>query len=287
MASVETEIEVRCALRALQELPPPPAGTRRLLDVLRDESVDLRDVAEAVEEVPPVAARLVGLAGSAYFGSRSPVRSVEDAIVRVLGLKFTRSVALGIALSGLFDARGCSAFDMGRYWGSALGTAAVARALSGRGGVQDIDAEAAYLCGLLHNLGLLALVHVAASEVDGALRQADGAPPPALAVAMRERLGTDHWAAGAWVARRWQLPPAVAWVMEHYHDADYCGEDWQMVVLVGESARWWRWRGASGDTVPCLDRLGMDAAAVARLIERAEPALDAVGELTRMMSAGP
>ena len=80
--------------------------------------------------MPPLAARIVGLSGSAYFGSAASVRSVSDAIIRVLGLRLVKNLALGILLSGTFDAGRCKHFSTDLYWGSALLTAGLSRCLA-------------------------------------------------------------------------------------------------------------------------------------------------------------
>ena len=95
MASTVVEsTELRADVRALEEIPPLPQNTQRLLDVLGDDEVNLEDVARSIEEVPVLAARIVGLSRSAYFGAGT-ARSVADAIIRVLGLRLVRSLALG------------------------------------------------------------------------------------------------------------------------------------------------------------------------------------------------
>ena len=159
-------------LQRLHELPPLAPEAQALLAILADEDSDLEDVARAIERVPALAARIIGLACSAYFGGKQ-ARSVLDAIVRVLGLSLVRSLALGIVVGGHFDAHRCPAFSPEQYWSSALLTATLARSLAEAAVTEEpVMPDSAYLCGLVHNLGLLAMVHIAPGETACALERA-------------------------------------------------------------------------------------------------------------------
>lgn len=51
-----------------------------------------------VETDPALAAQVVSWAASPYYASPGKIRSVEDAIVRVLGFDLVINLALGLAL---------------------------------------------------------------------------------------------------------------------------------------------------------------------------------------------
>jgi HD-like signal output (HDOD) protein len=79
MRSREAELEpVTSRIARLTEIAPPPRAAQRLLDLLGREDLEIDHLSAEVERVPPIAARVVGIAGSAYFGSPAPVRSVKD-----------------------------------------------------------------------------------------------------------------------------------------------------------------------------------------------------------------
>ena len=61
--------EIRTKVRSLTDLPPVPAVAQRLLALLTDENVEVDDVARTIEMDPGLSARIIGLAGSAYFAS--------------------------------------------------------------------------------------------------------------------------------------------------------------------------------------------------------------------------
>ena len=223
----------RTRIRGLTALPPLPRQSLELLEILTDPDLNILRLVDLVEQTPALAARILGVAASPFFHSPIPVRSLSDAIIRVLGLNLVRDLALSSVLSQPFNLRPCHGFDPMRYWRHALMSAILAQALAPTVQVpQASDPSGAYLGGLLHSLGLLALVHVAPETMDRVFAQAEREPESALSDLERDALGLDHAAAGAEIARCWHLPEAMAVVMEHHRDPAYRETHWPLVVLV-------------------------------------------------------
>lgn len=240
-------------IRRLRELPPPSESAQRVLDALGDDEADIHVLSGLIEDCPPIAARIVGLARSAYFTRGSPVHSVSDAIIRVLGLTMTRNLVVGMAMSGRFQTLNCNGFSAEHYWTSALYTATLARMLAGHArGAGDLDPDLTYLCGLLHNLGVLALAHVAPDSMARVLAAAREAPERTLSEVASEVLGMSHGQTGGWLARRWHLPDAVRVSMENYQDSEYRGSFWRSSAVTGVAARWSR-QALAGIAEPVLD----------------------------------
>ncbi len=243
--------DARLRINRLQELPPLPVASQRLLAILSSEDTGLAEIATAVELDPALAARIIGVARSAFFGNTATIFSVKDAIIRVLGLDMVRSLGLSISLGDALSYERARGFDGRHYWTNALLTADMARYLASRVTLDDSPpAEPSYLCGLLHGLGLPALAHLFPAELTLAMDAAGSTPVWRRAEYERQWLGIDHHVAGGWLARRWHLPEEVALTMEHYHEADYRGPSWPTVLLVGACARWSEWRQTEGPDLP-------------------------------------
>lgn len=244
---------IRLDIRRLRELPPPSESAQRILDALGDDEADIHVLSGLIEGCPPIAARIVGLARSAYFTRGNPVQCVSDAIIRVLGLSMTRNLVVGMAVSARFETRRCQGFSGEQYWTSALLTATLARMLAGRArGAGDLDPDLTYLCGLLHNLGVLALAHVAPEAMAQVLAAASEAPERTLSEVATDVVGMSHGQTGAWLARRWQLPDAVRVTMERYQDVEYRDSYWRSAAVTGVGARWSR-QVLAGIAEPVLD----------------------------------
>jgi len=154
MHSDNTAKAAHSTIQSLQQLPPLSAVATRLLEEATREDADLHRLARLIEQDPGLAARIIGIANSAYFQRHNDVCTVADAIIRVLGLNLVRSLAIGIALSQPFDASRCPEFDVGRYWYQAMTTATLASRLAPHLRVEHSQLECLFLAGLLQTLGL-------------------------------------------------------------------------------------------------------------------------------------
>ncbi|MGB5637476.1 MAG: HDOD domain-containing protein [Sedimenticolaceae bacterium] len=226
-------------LIAVESIPPMPATAATLLTMAADPDVEIEALALVIERDPPLSARLLGLANSAFYAPRQPVMTVKEAIVRVLGLNMVRNLAFGMALAGAMSTAGCPRFDLTSYWVMALGTADLARGMALAATTDDApDPDVSYMVGLLHNLGELLLVHLRPREMDEALRRQGDDPGTSLVEHERAIIGLDHWVAGAFLARHWQLPPIVGASIERFDDVQEPGGGRQTIHLV-RAARLW------------------------------------------------
>lgn len=226
-------------LLTIESIPPLPATASTLLAMAADPDVDIEALALVIERDPPLSARLLGLANSAFYAPRQPVMTVKEAIVRVLGLNMVRNLAFGMALSGGFSTAACPRFDLTGYWLMALGTADIAQGMAKAAILPDApDPDVAHLVGLLHNLGELLLVHLRPHEMDEALRRLEDSPDTRLVEHERTIIGMDHWAAGAFLARHWHLPPIVGASIERFDDVADPRGGRQIIHLVRAARQW-------------------------------------------------
>ncbi len=218
-------------------LPPLPAIAGRLLDLVANDECDIGELSALIEQDPGLAARIIGIANSAYFGRPTGICSVADAIVRVLGLNLVRSIAIGIALSKPFDPSACPEFQLERYWYRAIQTANLCGRLAPRARLSEDLRRCLFLCGLLHNLGQLVLVHAFPDRMGRVFRDWAIAPERGLLALENEQLAMTEIEAGAILARRWQLPGPVTDVIEFRREPWLAGASAPLVELAAYCAR--------------------------------------------------
>ncbi len=208
----------------------PPAA-QQLLALMNDDDAPVARVTQIIEQDPALSARILGLANSAYYGRRDRIYKISDAITKVLGLRVVYAQAMSIVLAAPFQAGRCLGFQPQRYWFSATACAHLAQRLA-PACEPPVAADAAHLCGLLHNLGLLALVHTTPEDMARVFVRAEAEPETGTAAFAAELVGITHQQAGRLLAARWHLPEPVGTVLMHYGERDYRGEHWRLVVLI-------------------------------------------------------
>ncbi len=277
--------DVEQLVAKLKEVPPL-SEMQAMLQAVSDDDVDFKELARIIESSPQIAARIIKVANSAYYGTASAVNSVEDAIIRVLGLDVVRSLVIGLAASSTFRAEKCPGFDAQRYWGSALLTANLGRKIARIADcAQAPDPENVYMCGLLHNIGLIALAHVAPSQMAEVFAAAAQEPERPLHDIETRILRIDHRHAGALLTAQWGMPEQLQTVVEHYHIADYEGPKWATCRLVRNCSDWAR-QCLAGTAQPGMgpldDRLGVDIADLNAVIDAAHQEAKSILDLAGM-----
>lgn len=191
----------------LDAIPPLPYVAHEILMAVNNDDSSAEQVGQALEREPGLTARVVALANAAFFTRHRPVYSTGEAVIR-LGLDRVRVLATSVLLAQQFDPGRCPAFRAEAYWLRAVGTAFAAGRLAGVLPGR-LDADAAYLAGLLHNIGLLLLIHVYPEELHRLLHERDGATAESLAAELRPAVGVDQHEAGAMLLEAWGLPQAA------------------------------------------------------------------------------
>jgi len=212
-AAIETRSTTKELAKSIAALPPLPATAQEILTCFGDEFIDAHKVTAVVEGDPGICARLLGLANSAYYGLSEPVNLISEAISRVLGVETVRSLVLAMAIQQSFDRKDCPVFDTEQFWTQSLLAAECCKKIAATDTAADVEIrDLAYAAGLCHNLGLMALVHLAPKATNAVLiAHREQAMPNMLAKLFVDALETDHRNMTAVLARTWSLPaPMVA-----------------------------------------------------------------------------
>lgn len=193
----------------------------RLLALLYDPNVDADRIVACLRGEPVLAARVLKVANSPYYGQSGRVGSLERAI-QILGMKSIRGIAAAGALDRITPGSAGRAFDAQQFRRHSGAVACAAQALARRC-QPDLEGEA-FMAGLLHDIGVLLLVKadpqvMARFEPDP---QADEATAQA---AERAHFGLTHEAAGVIVAEHWAMPAWLKQVLGHHHAVSLARED--------------------------------------------------------------
>ena len=276
-------------LQGLLHLPPLPGIAARLIQEVARPDIEIRELAALIEQDPGLAARIVGIANSAYFARQRPVCSVQAAIAQVLGLNLVRGIAIGITLNGPFDLAACPDFDSERWWYQAFQTAGLCATLAPELDLDDTLKDCMFLAGLLHNLGQLVLVHAFPARMSDIFREHRENPALALDRLETDRLAMDEHEAGAYIAHVWHLPDCIAEVMRHWKHPANAREYRLMVATVHFCARLVEDFYENGDLLQDLeppgDLSGIDPGKVAALPQRLRNTDESTRALARELAA--
>ena len=218
-------------LQSARELPTLPAVLIPLLQYLERplDSQDVHQIVDLIAKDESLAARCLQIANSPLFGTTREVESIQSAVV-VMGLERIHQIAVSCSFLKLLPSM--KDVSPSVFWAHSLGCALVAREFAGKIGFPDPGK--AYAAGLLHDVGIIALLAVAPEQFATALRLARSEHIP-LHEAEKRELGISHEEAGKIIAGIWHLPPEIANVIAHHHSPDEASKDHALVSIVGFS----------------------------------------------------
>jgi len=187
---------------AIADLPAVSAVMQRILAVLADPHSDLTDIGRLIRSETALSAQVVRMANSAFYGLPEPVGSIEEAIQRLGFSEVNRLVGTLSSLQLFQRPFAKIGLTPDGLWQHALAVAVSAETVSG---YIRIDRGMAYLAGILHPVGLLALDRIAATRQ----LSARGADEKLLDWEQRH-FGCDNAVVAARVLRAWKFPDTLA-----------------------------------------------------------------------------
>lgn len=213
-------------LQRIGELPPMPAVAQKALALIRNPNSNMADLADVLALDQAMAGLVLRWANSAYFGLKSPVTTVRQAVV-YLGQSAIQSLIMAASLSAFIDrpAPGYG-LERGELWKHSVGVASGARLVAAKFG--KTLAEDAYHAGLLADIGKLAFESVL-REVDTSTAEWQNQSFADLEIT---HFGVDHATLGAEIARRWNLPNTLIEAIAYHHRPSLAKEGAQLAAAV-------------------------------------------------------
>lgn len=214
----EAEVQRRKAglLAILSEgLPTLPSHLLQLNALLSASPVDLKQVSAVIRSDPSLTAQLLRLCNSALFNLRRRVSRVEEAAI-LMGTERLRNLVFTCYLIQISCAQLPEA-QVEAFWTHSLIVASLSERVARRLNLECSDE--AYLGGLLHDVGKLPLLMVAADENTVAAVWLKGDSAESLALE-REYFGLDHCEVGRWLGINWNFDSKLVEVIESHHQPD-------------------------------------------------------------------
>jgi HD-like signal output (HDOD) protein len=201
------------ALGSVSELPVLPRVYKALRAELAQEEVDVQKVGVIVEQDAGMAAKILQLVNSSFFGIRREMTDLRQATA-YLGVTTIRDLVLSFEMFQQFEcSASLSGFSIEREQSHALLAARIARKLLD----EKVDAEQAFLAAMVHDVGKLVLATRLAGPFQTILQAGAGVERPFHAVE-EEILGISHAEIGAYLLGLWGMPyPVVEAVAHHHH----------------------------------------------------------------------
>ncbi len=218
-------------INEIDALPPLPNTYAELRKALRKTQVSSTEpVAKVIVSDPMIAARILQVANSAFFGQRRKVDTISRAIF-VLGLELVQNLVMSAGAFQTMHFPRLAHLKPEELWQHALSCGVIARYIAEIRKWPETYQETAMLAGTMHELGKLVLAKYVTEPYGQILESSAQSQTPLIDVE-RQQLGTTHASVGGYLAQWWNLPQKIVDAVRHHHDPEKAQTDPQLAHLI-------------------------------------------------------
>ena len=192
-----TARRIQQRLGETMEIPPLTRTAQRIIKLRANPNATIEDITSVVETDPALAAQVMRWASSPLYAAPGKVRSVEDAIIRVLGFDLVINLALGLALGRHLSQLSDPSQQNTPYWQQAIYTAALIEGLTR---VMPVAQHFNLICQHLETNPHLWHGHIE-----------------------QHLLGITREQIGSWMMRNWEMQEEISTALRFQNDPDYAG----------------------------------------------------------------
>ena len=196
----------------IDELPLLPTVVVRLIALDQHDENYFEDVAALASEDPPLAAKLIKIANSPLSAPAEPIVSIAAAVTR-LGAQFVASLVTSLAVTRVFVPTNHS---QKRLWVHSIHTALGARLITRSLPTIAHLKEAAYLAGLLHDIGRF-IMFEQTPELLKQVEETHWETPDELLELELKNFRFNHSELGYLAAKKWSFPNMIAETIRNHH----------------------------------------------------------------------
>ena len=206
--------ETRRLVQRIVDLPTLPIIVPQVLRLVEDHRASAGDLAKVIGSDQALTSRILRLANSAFYGFRREIITINHAVV-LLGFDTVKSIVLAATVfDTLTDGDVVSNFDREQFWLHVGSVAAAARRIARS--LRAVDAEAAFVGGLLHDVGKVVLDRFFHRRYAEAARRATN-DPCLIRQAETALFSVNHAEVGRWLTERWRFPAAIVEPVAFHH----------------------------------------------------------------------
>lgn len=193
-----------------KELSSLPQTLVEVLRIVGDDNSSANDLAAIIKRDPALTAKVIRVVNSPYYGGRD-ITSVPQAVM-TLGIRAVSSLALA---TSIYDMTGTweLTIDRHRFWRHSLQVALATRDIAEA--IRYPYPEEAFVCGLLHDLGILILEKSFPKKFQRIWSKVENGD--SLPDLEEDIWGTNHARIGQFLLEQWGVPEIICQAVGMHH----------------------------------------------------------------------
>lgn len=288
-----TGLRVRQRLQDLLGLPGLSESMRTIVQLRSNPDAGVDDLVPVVKRDPSLSAQVMGWASSPYYAAPGKVRSIEDALIRVLGFDLVINLALGVAMGKVLQLPSDTPRGSVYYWDQAVSAATLCELLARKSQLDERPRPGlAYLSGLLHNFGYLVLGYLFPPHFSRLSRYIEANPHLEQQQVEQEILYVTREQIGGWLLENWKLPEEVAAAVRFQQSPELAGDHQIYAQILFMASRLLRDEGLSDGPKAALpdgllNALALEPEAVRQAVAEVKDKSEGLAQISRLFDTPP
>ncbi|MHB8092321.1 MAG: HDOD domain-containing protein [Syntrophales bacterium] len=204
-------------IKSVDKLPSFPLTVFKVGELLRTDDYSASDIVDLIKYDQAIAANIVKMSNSPYFGARQRIGSLRDAVV-FLGRENLLRIVQTAGVSRFFKKEGRGYVEKAReIWEHSVAVALMSQILSRK--IFKKEDGKLYLSALLHDVGKMVMGELVYDSFAEISKLVSGGGYSFLE-AEKEIIGIDHAELGGKIAEKWNFPRDVVDAISFHHRPD-------------------------------------------------------------------
>lgn len=210
--------ELETAIMTAADLPTIPVVAIKVMQLIESETATAEELAKIVASDPAVAARVLKISNSSFYGCRRQIQTISSAIV-ILGFSTLRSLVVAASLKQVYKPFGLTEKML---WEHSFAAGLAARIIANQ--TRAANEEEAFLAGLFHDIGKIIMNTLDREKFQEVMQHCynEGI---AFEEAERSVYPFSHEEVGAYVIRKWNFPENLTTAILQHHTLEFAPLD--------------------------------------------------------------
>jgi HD-like signal output (HDOD) protein len=205
-------LDIRNLIEQSPKISSLPTIFYQINEAVEDPECSFVEIGEIISGDPSLAARLLRIVNSSFFGFPSKIETISHAVT-IVGMAQLHDLALATTVVNQFKGIPKESLNMEKFWLHSVATGLAARIIAVYR--REPNADRFYLMGMLHDLGRLVLFLNVPEQIQKIVHCYEEGG--LLHDAENKVLGADHAAVVGMLLEMWKLPEMLQDAVAYHH----------------------------------------------------------------------
>ena len=210
--------DLELMIMTASDLPTIPVVATKVMQLIESESATAEELARVVASDPAVAARVLKISNSSFYGCQRQIQTLSHAIV-VLGFGTLKSLVVAASVKQVYQPYGLTEKML---WEHSFGAGLAARIIASK--TRLVSEEEAFLGGLFHDIGKIIMNTVDKQKYQDVMQRCynDGLT---YEEAERRVYSYTHSEVGGLVIKKWNFPDMLMRAVLKHHALEFAEDE--------------------------------------------------------------